>query len=137
MDGDHWPDLYVANDAGANNLFRNDGGGKFTDVSAGSGVCPPEFPARSIAVLDYDGDGLCDVFLTGGGYFAGKDHKEIRGHPCKLYKNLGNWKFKDVTAEIGLDLLADGQPWFYTHGCAVSDYDRDGWPDLLVYLSTT
>src|SRR5438105_8239846 len=80
-----------------------------------------------VALLDYDGDGLFDVFVPGGGYFAGADNKEIKGHPCKLYKNLGGWKFKDVTAEVGLD-----QPLFYTHGVAVADYDRDGWPDLLV-----
>ena len=49
------------------------------------------------------------------------------GQPCKLYKNLGNFKFKDVTAEVGLDKID-----FYTHGVAVADYNRDGWPDLLV-----
>jgi hypothetical protein len=85
-----------------------------------------------IALLDYDGDGLFDIFVTGGGYFTGVENKEIKGYPCKLYKNLGGWKFKDVTAEAGLERLGDGQPWFYTHGCAVADYDRDGWPDLLV-----
>src|SRR5205807_2746350 len=77
-----------------------------------------------VALIDYDGDGLLDVFVTGGGYFEGK---EIRGHSCKLYKNLGNWRFRDVTRDAGLD-----QPAFYTPGCAVADYDRDGWPDLLV-----
>jgi hypothetical protein len=80
-----------------------------------------------VALIDYDGDGLLDVFVTGGGYFAGKDKKEIKGHPCKLYRNLGGWRFKDVTKEVGLDV-----PWFYTHGAAVADFDRDGWPDLLV-----
>jgi hypothetical protein len=77
-----------------------------------------------VALLDYDGDGLLDIFVTGGGYFKG--HK-ICGYPCKLFKNLGGWRFKDVTHEAGLD-----RPLFYTHGCAVADYDRDGWPDLLV-----
>jgi enediyne biosynthesis protein E4 len=85
-----------------------------------------------VALLDYDGDGLLDVFLTGGGYFDGPDKQQIKGLPCRLYKNLGGWRFRDVTREAGLDGLADGRPWFYSHGAAVADYDNDGWPDLLV-----
>src|SRR5262245_12175715 len=119
--------------------------GYFEDVTPGSGLAFTyrngeeaghatilESLGGGVALLDYDGDGLLDVFLTGGGYFDGPDKKVIKGHPCKLYKNLGGFKFKDVTAEVGLDSLADGEPWFYTHGCAVADYDNDGWPDLLV-----
>jgi hypothetical protein len=94
------------------------------------------------ALIDYDGDGLLDIVFAGGGDFdktreqfekdKAKDKNEavpprITGRPLKVYKNLGNWKFQDVTKEVGLD-----QPVFYTHGCAVADYDRDGWPDLLV-----
>lgn len=80
-----------------------------------------------VGLLDYDGDGLLDVFLTGGGTFAGPDKKRIEGRPCRLYKNLGGWRFRDVTAAVGLETIT-----FYNHGCAVADYDRDGWPDLLV-----
>jgi hypothetical protein len=118
----------------------------FEDVTAASGI---DFTYRNgeegsphlsileslgggVALIDYDGDGLLDVFLPGGGYFDGLEKKEIKGHPCKLFKNLGNCKFKDVTAEVGLQSLAGGEPWFYSHAAAVADYDRDGWPDLLV-----
>jgi hypothetical protein len=94
-----------------------------------------------VALIDYDGDGLLDVFVTGGGYFDKteeeflKDKSKppgIHGYPCKLYKNLGNFKFRDVTHEVGLHKLAGGQDWFYSHGATVCDFDRDGWPDLLI-----
>jgi hypothetical protein len=80
-----------------------------------------------VALLDYDGDGLLDIFVTGGGGFEGPDKKTIIGLTSHLYRNLGGMKFQDVTKEAGLD-----GPQFYTQGCAVADYDRDGWPDLLV-----
>jgi hypothetical protein len=77
------------------------------------------------ALIDYNRDGRLDVFFTGGGTYS--DKKEILGHPSRLYRNDGDWKFTDVTREVGLD-----KPLFYTHGGAVGDYDKDGWPDLLV-----
>jgi hypothetical protein len=116
----------------------------FEDVTARSGI---EFVYRNgeetnhhaileslgggVALIDYDGDGLLDIFLSGGGAFEGPDGKQIVGRSCRLYKNLGGCKFQNVTAAVGLDTVG-GEPWFYTHGCAVADYDNDGWPDLLV-----
>jgi hypothetical protein len=123
-----------------------DGPPLFEDITASSGIDftyrNGEDTADHLAILeslgggagliDYDGDGLLDLFFPGGGGFAGPDKKDIVGRPCKLYRNLGHGKFQDVTAAVGLDRLAGGKPWFYTHAVAVADYDRDGWPDLLV-----
>ena len=106
-----------------------------------------------VGLLDYDHDGRYDLFVVGGGYFEKTDKQlgpkpkdprtgavdmaalakmdrscKILGYPCKLYRNLGKGKFADVTDSV---LKLDG-PWFYTHGCAVGDYDCDGWPDLLL-----
>ncbi|HVK15967.1 MAG TPA: CRTAC1 family protein [Fimbriiglobus sp.] len=116
----------------------------FEDVSAASGIdlvyrngeeanqyAIIESLGGGAGLIDYDGDGRLDVFLTGGGTFAGPDHTQIVGRSCRLYQNLGGWRFRDVTGVAGLDAVG-GEPWFYTHGCAVADYDNDGWPDLLV-----
>jgi enediyne biosynthesis protein E4 len=114
-----------------------DGPPWFEDVTAASGI---DFAYRNdeeaghfaiieslgggVAIFDYDGDGLLDIFLPGGGHYDGK---KVLGHPGRLYKNLGNFRFKDVTAEVGLD-----KPGQYSHGVAVADINRDGYPDLLV-----
>jgi hypothetical protein len=91
-----------------------------------------ELVGGGVGVIDYDGDGLMDLFLPGGGGYSGADKKDIAGAPCKLYRNQGDGTFRDMTVEVGLDKLAGGKPWFYTHGVAVADFDRDGRPDLLV-----
>jgi hypothetical protein len=80
-----------------------------------------------VGLLDYDGDGLLDILVLGGGCFDGPDKTQIKGYRSRLYRNLGHWKFAEVTTAAGLE-----GPGFYTHGCAVADYDRDGWPDVLV-----
>lgn len=79
-----------------------------------------------VGLIDYDQDGLLDIFVTGGGHF-GPD-KEILGYPNRLFRNEGDWRFRDVTSEVGLP----DEGVFYSHGCAAGDFDNDGWPDLLV-----
>jgi len=108
----------------------------FTDVAKDAGLdfvswCGrPEKPhllesgGNGVALFDYDGDGRLDVFLTSGWRLDGERVVEKPG--CRLYRNLGNWRFEDVTAAAG---LADDS---WETGCAVGDYDGDGRPDLLV-----
>jgi hypothetical protein len=84
-----------------------------------------ETPSGGVAILDYDGDGLPDVYLLNGSTVAALEGKE-KSPRAALYRNLGNWKFEDVTDKAGVA----NERW----GCGVAagDYDNDGHPDLYV-----
>ena len=87
---------------------------KFLLESIGSGV----------AIFDYDGDGLEDIFLVNATHWT---NSSAASKPIsRLYKNLGNLKFADVTEKAGLTYSGWGQ------GACVGDYDNDGHEDLLV-----
>jgi hypothetical protein len=99
-------------------LFRNDRG-QFVEISAESGACPDTlFTARNVVPLDYDGDGLLDLFVI--------EDKFTRNPRSVLLRNTGGLKFKDVTADAGLP--AD----LFGLGVAVADLNADGRPDFLV-----
>lgn len=103
-------------------LFRNDGDGKFVDISETCGACPPDlFRTRDIGVLDYDGDGKLDLFLTQDPLLQ-RDKVPARS---RLFRNLGGLKFRDVTAAVGLpdDLWA--------LGVVVGDLNGDRRPDIF------
>jgi enediyne biosynthesis protein E4 len=95
-----------------NHLYRNDGKGHFTDVTAKAGLNPDMY-SDAIAAADYDNDGFIDLLVTGYG-------KAI------LYHNDGNGHFTDVTDKVGLkvDGWAISSSWL--------DYDKDGCVDLFV-----
>lgn len=95
-------------------LYHNDGRGHFTEVGARAGFTEVGW-GQGVCVGDYDNDGWPDLLVT---YY---------GHN-RLYRNLGNGTFKDVTAEAKLP--AEGTR--YGSGCSFFDYDRDGNVDLFV-----
>jgi hypothetical protein len=121
-------DLYVSNNAHGKEgvraapcaLFRNEGGGKFTDVSRDSGACPPGVQGRTVAALDFDGDGLLDLIVCDF-YYSTRATKGIA-----LYRNKGNYQFEDVAKEVGLPVGSA------IAGAAAGDVNNDGWPDLFL-----
>jgi hypothetical protein len=95
-----------------NRLYRNDGGMRFTDVTAEAGVAGAGY-SMGAAAADYNNDGHTDLFVAGV-------YRNI------LYRNQGNGKFEDVTEAAGIksDKWSVAAGWF--------DYDNDGWLDLFV-----
>jgi len=104
-------------------LFRNDGGGRFTDISQESGACPLEFGGRSVTVLDIDGDGLLEL-LVGEEPVAGYNGSKTK--TSRLFRNLGGLRFADASREIGIPEDAAGL------GVAAADVNGDGWPDFFL-----
>ena len=84
-----------------------------------------EVPSGGVAIFDYDGDGLPDIYLLNGSTLPALQGKE-KPPRAALYHNLGNWKFEDVTDKAGVANERWGM------GVAVGDYDNDGRPDLYV-----
>lgn len=95
-------------------LYRNDGGGRFTDVTAAYGLRQIDAYGMGVAAADYDNDGHVDVVLTAVGQ-------------NRLLRNTGKGTFVDVTAKAGLG----GREAFSTSALWV-DVDKDGWLDLLI-----
>jgi enediyne biosynthesis protein E4 len=93
-------------------LYRNEGGGRFTDVTQAAGLALDCY-GMGAAVADYDGDGFQDLLLTALG-------------SCHLFHNQGDGTFAEVTQAAGV-----GKEGFWTSACWW-DYDRDGDLDLFV-----
>jgi len=122
-DADGWLDIYLPNGGTlealrgkapfpAAALFRNDGKGRFVNITSRAGVANERW-AQGVCAGDYDNDGRQDLYVTNIG-------------ANRLYHNTGDGTFADVAPRAGV--VAGG----WSTGCAFGDYDRDGWLDLFV-----
>ena len=141
FDNDGFADLYVTN-YGSNTLYRNNGNGTFTDVTARAGVAASGWSA-SAGFFDADNDGKLDLFVTryvewsfARNRYCGEKKPGYRAycHPDNfeavsnvLFHNNGNGTFTDVSAKTGI-AAASGKGL----GVAFADYDRDGFTDVYV-----
>jgi len=131
---------------GQNRLFRNTGKGTFLDVTQKSGLAGKQAMSTSAVWVDFDRDGLLDLFVCNyvkwteaHDVFCSLDGKHksyctpeaYRGETCWLFHNRGDGTFEDVTAQSGVFDSSSK-----SLGVAMFDYDRDGWPDLLVANDT-
>ena len=115
-DNDGDLDLYVANFAGVNKLYRNDGGGVFAEVGLGAGI-GGSGDGTAVVWGDYDNDGDLDLYIAN---FAGQN---------ELYRNEGDGTFVEAGLGAGVNDGGDGT------GAVWGDYDGDG--DLDLYIANS
>jgi enediyne biosynthesis protein E4 len=145
-DNDGYPDLFVCG-AGRNTLYHNNHDGTFTDVTESSGIGgkPPDTLSVDAAWFDYDNDGLLDLFVSD--YTLWTPQTDIRcaaedgerycnprryvSVPHRLYHNLGNGKFADVTEQSGIGKVPGKGM-----GIGIADFNQDGWQDVFVANDT-
>ena len=145
-DGDGWPDLLVANDFGAKNLYHNlgarDGTVKFEDVAAAAGAL--DYGAgMSATFFDYDNDGRLDIYtgnmwsapglrVTSAPTFMPDAPPDVRAlyrrhaRGNSLLRNLGDGRFEDKTIE------ANAQMGRWAWSSDALDFDSDGWDDIYI-----
>ena len=136
LDNDGFPDLVIGNAGEPNLVFRNRGDGTFERMEK-TGLEGGKFTI-GLAALDIDGDGLPDVYI--GNYLETDPDRESKakatsfmtpdeypGQDNQMLRNLGGWKFADVT-----DASGTRDPGSKTIGAVALDYDGDGKTDLYV-----
>ena len=106
-------------DGATNILYRNDGNGTFTDVSAKAGIAGAPGKGLGVAFADYDRDGFVDVYVANDSV------------QCFLYHNNRDGTFTEVGLLAGVGFNEDGKT-FAGMGVDFADYDNDGHADIIV-----
>jgi hypothetical protein len=145
FNNDGLPDILITA-VGQNRLFQNAGAGRFVDVTEKAGLGGRKGFSTSALWFDFDRDGLLDLLVCNYvkwspqlDVFCSVDGKRksyctpeaYHGDTCWLFRNRGNGAFEDVTAKSGIF-----DPTSKSLGVTVVDYDRDGWPDVLISNDT-
>jgi tetratricopeptide (TPR) repeat protein len=139
-DNDGWADLYVSNYGGRNFLYRNNGDRTFTEMAEAARVAGPEL-GFATWFFDFDNDGWQDLLAVS--YVMSvddlvRDYTGVphNGVPTRLYRNMGDGTFRDVSAAAGFTRV------WMPMGANFGDVDNDGWLDLYMgmgnpsYVST-
>ena len=136
LSGSNRPDIVIAADympggpGGPSQIFRNNGDGTFTDVTVGSGFDPTGYIVGGMTFADYDGSGRQSIWLSYWTDEAAADpgRTEIKGTfpgHNRLYQNLGNYRFRDVTDAAFVEQYhAD------SFTAVFADFTGDGLPDI-------
>lgn len=120
VNGDGWPDLYVANDFGPDRLWINEGGRRFRLVRAVRGISDDTKKGMNVDFGDYDNDGSLDLYVTN----VTKRGYLVEGN--MLWHNLGHDRWRDDAGAAGV--WSCGFSW----AGKFFDADNDGWLDLFV-----
>jgi hypothetical protein len=132
FDADGLPDIYVTNFSDDyNTLYRNDGGGLFSDVTYRARLGAPTFPYLGWAArfFDVDQDGDLDLFIVNGHIWPEVDEVASGtryAQSNQLFLNEGDGTFRDVSVEAGLTEMRLGR------GAAFGDVDEDGDLDVVI-----
>ncbi len=147
FDNDGHEDLFIAG-AGRNTLYHNNGNGTFTDVTVGSGLDkkPDNLLSVGAAWFDFDNDGLLDLIVSNYTIWSpATDRRCLMGAgrefycdpgtygrvAMRLYRNLGNGHFEDVTEKSGMSAaLGKGM------GISIADFNNDGLMDIFISNDT-